>query len=436
MKNPLVKAVRCAFGGLAMICAHAHAFDLTVQAGYGAEYTNNTAQTANNEVGEWIQTPQMTVSAAEEGPSLSALANYNVSRQIHQKDTFNDQTNPVGSGQLTWRAIADRLTFDLSSASTLSTINSQASNVQTNQQVVNTTTAGATLTVPGFSNHLIDLRYAASLYNANSTNTDSQTQTGTASYIVPLSTKDRIQLNASVGDTKYNSSQSPDYISQSGNLQYVRGGDWIELDTQVGYTVFDQQQGAKNVSGTTGDVKLTWHASEATTVNASYTRSLQSQSQNITTGIPSFGQTVTDNTNTTTPYTLDATSLGLSTKLGPNTIDQRGYIEDQKYENGTLTSPATQPDQNTKGVKLVLGRALRPTLRGRIFVNYSKVDYKGSSNQDNYDAGLRLDWTRWRNLTVSAGTEYSKRTSDVASQEYNEWMGTISLMYMLVGKGR
>ena len=290
----------------------------------------------------------------------------------------------------------------------------------------------------GFSNHSIDLHYDYSVVNAHDTNTDSARQTGTAAYIVPLNTKDRVQLNLSVGDIKYSSSQSADYISQSANLQYVRVGDSIEFDGRIGYTVFDQKQHADNVGGTTGNAKLTWLVSDATSVYASYARSIQDQSANLTTGIPTFGQTVTDNTNVTTPYTLDETSIGVSTKLGHNTVGLTGYIDDQKYENSTQVNQPVQADQNTKGVTLSIGRSLWPTLEGHIYANYSKVDYSKvdlipSSNQDTYDTGLRLDWTRWRNLTVFVGTTYTKRTSDVATEEYNEWVGTIGLTYTLIG---
>ncbi len=439
MTNALSIIPRClCVVGIAAISTHTYAVDLNVQAGYTAEYTDNTALTANNETSEWIQTPELLVYAVQEGPSLSGSADYSISRQYHQRDTFNDQTNTQGTALLTWRAIADRLTFDAANESTLTTINSQAANVPTNQQVINTTTGGATLTVPGFSNHRVDLRYEYSIVNAHQTETDSKRQTGTVSYVIPLNVTDRIQLNGSVGDVNYDSSRSVDYVGRTADLQYVRGGklDVIELETRIGYSEFDRKHLSDNPSATIGDATITWHATTITTFVASYTRSLQDQSTDLATGIPDFGQTLTDNTNVTTPYTLDAWSLGVTTQFGYNTVDLTGYIDDQTYENAPQTGQLVQPDQNTKGVTLGISRALRPTVQGRLFVNYSKADFKDSSNQDNYDTGLRLEWTGWRNLTVAAGTTYSKRTSDVASQEYDEWAGAISVFYSLIGQAR
>jgi hypothetical protein len=202
------------------------------------------------------------------------------------------------------------------------------------------------------------------------------------------------------------------------------------LNTSIGYTVFDRSQQEDEVSGTTGDVRVVWNASLNTTVTASFARSIEDQSADVTAGIPAFGETFSDNTGVTTPYTLDATYLGIATRLGHNTVELTGFIDSQNYDGGT------QPDQDTNGVSFGVARALRPTIRARVYANYSTVDFKEDDNQDNVGVGIRFDWTRWRNLTVSAGSEYTKRTSDVPAQEYKEWSGSITLMYALLTSRR
>jgi len=437
MNNFLRTGMRCAYAaGITLISTFAHALDLTVQAGYTAEYTDNIALTADNEESGWIHTPQILLNAAHEGPSVTASANYNISREIYQNDAFDDQTTATGTALLTWRAIAERLSFDAANTSTQTTIDSRIQDVPTNQQVTNTATAGTTLNLDGPSNHLVNLRYEYAWVTAQRTDTDSQRQTGTASYIVPLSEQRRVQLNGTVSDVNYSSSRSVDYVSRSADVQYVSVGDQIELDTSIGYTVFDQAQQADDVSGTTGNLNITWHTSDITSINASYSRSIEDQSTDIATGIPDFGETLNGNSGVTTPYTLDATSLGISTQLGHNTVDLTGYLNDQNYDDGGAVGPnaGAQQDQNTKGVTLGIGRALRPTLSARMYANYSTVDYENDDNQDTYSAGLRFNWTRWRNLSVSAGTDYEKRTGNIAAQEYTEWSGSISLFYTLIGR--
>jgi hypothetical protein len=435
----LFKSLRLSLtAGLWAICCYAHAVELHVEAGYEAEYTDNTALSANNEVSEWIQTPQITVGLTEETQSVSASANYNVSRQIHQNNTFSDQTTGVGNGDLTWRAIPNRLDFELSNSSTQTTINSQDPNVPSNQQVTSTTTAGSTLTLDGPSNHMIQFHYDYAFVNAERTDTDSQRQTGEASYIVPLSPHKSARLNITVVDVNYANSQNPDYISQAAEVAYASAGDVVDLDTAIGYTVFDRRQQADDVKGTTGNIDITWHVSDITNIHGGYSRSLQDQSTNITAGIPDYGQQFNDNTNLTTPYTLDSTNIGISTQLGHNTVDLTGFRDDINYDGSTTTTTGTtDADQNTIGTTLGVGRALRPTLRARLFATYATVDYKGQDRKDhNLYSGLRFDWTRWRNLTVFFGTTYEKRTSDIATDEYNEWAGSIGLFYTLVGTRR
>jgi hypothetical protein len=438
MGNGLFKQMQRASAMLfALTPLSAYALDLTVQVGYEAAYSDNVGLTPTNEKDGWIQTPQIFLAASQESDSISLSADYNVADEMYPDNTFDDQTTATGNAAFSWRAIADLLTFDLTNASTQTTIASQGANVPTNQQITNTTDAGATLRLRGPSNHEINLHYDYAIVTAQRTDTDNKRQTGTAAYVIPLSDKRRVQLNASYTDVKYDSSQNSDYTSPSGNLQFVNEGDSIDLDTSVGYTVLDQKQGAENVSGTIGDIHVLWRVGAETSLNASYARSIQTQSDNVTEGIPNFGQTFADNTDVTTPYTLDATTAGISTRLGHNLVNLTGYIENQDYEGASPTQVvnANAQDQDTRGVTLNITRALRSTLNGQMYVNYSTADFKDDDdNQDNFGAGLRVDWTQWRHLSISFATEYTKRTSDQQALEYTEWRSTIGFYYTLVGE--
>lgn len=438
MRDGLLKQILSTSIALAVMSPQAKALELLVEAGYEARYTDNVGLTSNDKDAAWIQSPQLAVSGAHEGPSVTASANYSLQKEFYQDNAFDDQTTATGTALLSWRAIADRLLFDFSNSSTQTTIDSRGANVPSNQQVTNTATAAATLNIDGPSNHRIDLGYQYAVVTEQRSDTDSKRQTGSFAYIVPISPKRQIQLNASIEDVNYDSEQNPDYLSKSANLRYVNQGDQVDFDSSVGYTVFDRSQQADNVAGVVGNFNVAWHVSERTNVSASYARSIEDQSTNVTAGIPQFGQEFSDNTGTITPYTLDTFTLGITTQLGHNSLDLTGYIEDQNYDDGGVVTPTNgnDADQNTKGVALGISRALRQTLKARIYANYSTVDYKDQGNQDNYSSGLRLDWTRWRNLTVSAGTTYTKRESDIPFEEYTEWAGTIGFMYALVGGRR
>lgn len=422
---------------MALAVANAHALDLTVRAGYEATHSDNVTEASTNEQSGWIQTPQIFVAALHESVSVSGAADYSLAHAMYPNDSYGDQTTATGNARLEWRAIPDLLAFDVSNASTQTTISSQGPNVPSNEQITNTADAGANLALLGPANHLINLRYDYAVVTAQRTETDNNRQTASAAYIIPLSERRRVQLNASFVDVKYDNSTNSDYTSPSGNLQFVSEGDSIDVDTNIGYTVLDQKQGADDVSGTIGALHGTWHASANTNVNASYVRSIQTESDNLTEGNPDFGQTFSDNTGVTTPYTLDTTTVGISTVLGHNRIGLTGYIENQDYDGASPTQPAnlTAEDQDTKGLILNVSRALRPSLDGELYAEFSTADFKGSDiTQDDFSTGLRIDWTHWRHLSIAFVTEYTKRTSDDPTQEYTEWRGTVGLFYTLIGK--
>jgi hypothetical protein len=418
----------CWVAALAFAPGAGHCLDLTIQAGYGARYTNNTQEAPEHGTGEWIQEPVANLLAFQQGPTTTLTADYHATREIHQRDIFDDETIVEGVSTFTWQAIASRLAFDASNTRTQTTINASGQNVPTNLQVTDTTTAGATLTLNSFSNHLVDIGYHYTFDNADTTNTDSRRQTGTVAYIIPLSGRNRIQLNGALGKVDYDSSTATNYDSREGDMQYVSLGDHVDIDTALGYTVFDQEGHVDNVHGTTGHFDVVWRATSTSRVTATYSRALDDGALNGNAGIPQFGQTFNDNSGLTQPYTVQQARLGFDTPFGHNTLGLTSYFTDQNYQD------VTGQDQKTVGGTIRMDRRLRPTVSADVFVDYSDTEYEGQDRTDhNFDTGLRLTWTRWRNLTFYASTIYTKRTSDDPAEEYTEWVGAFSLLYTLTG---
>jgi hypothetical protein len=436
MFKPIVSGYVVLVSALMLASPIAHALELTVQAGYEAEYSDNIHDTPNNEDGAWIQTPQVALMANEDGPSVSALVDYNFSRQVYTDNSFSNRSVAEGTARLDWRAIADRLSFELSNTSTQNTIDSRGATIPTNEQVQNTTIAGTTLTMDSFSNHKIDLHYDYEIDTAQETDTDSHRNNVRLSYIVPLSLQRRIQLNGEFSHVNFDSSQWNDYDRKGANLQFANEGDTFEIDTKAGYTILDQEGPAKDVEGTTGNFRIAYHASDTTILSASYARAIEDQTTNNAAGIPALGETFTDNSGVATPYTLDSYRAGVTTQFAHNQFDLSGFYEDQNYDyGGQIPDPTTfQPNQKTRGVDFGVTRAIRPTITGYMYGEYSKVDYEfGTPDQDTYRAGLRLDWNRWRKLSLWFGVDYTKRTSDLSTSEYTEWREYVTLWYTLVG---
>ena len=406
----------------------AQCLDLTVEAGYGASYTNNAQEAPDHGTGQWTQQPQLNLLADQRGTDTTFTADYNATRNIYQRNIYGDETIVAGISTVTWDAIANRLTLDASNTRTQTTIDARGQNVPTNQQVIDTTSAGGTLTMNAFSDHRLNVGYHYSFDNADTTNTDSRRQTGNFAYVIPFDPRTQIQFNATIGKVDYDSSTATNYTSREGDFQYVRRGDRVDFDASLGYTVFDQEGHVDSVHGTTGYLDLGWHATPISTITVSYSRALGDGALDSTAGIPQFGQTFTDNSGLTQPYTTQTARLGLDTQLGHNMLTLTTYYSDQSYQD------ISGQNEDTVGGTIRAVRRLWPTLSATLFVDYSKTDFSGQSRTDHdTDTGLRLTWTRWRNLSFYATTTYTRRNSDDPTVEYTEWVGAFTLMYTLVG---
>jgi hypothetical protein len=112
------------------------------------------------------------------------------------------------------------------------------------------------------------------------------------------------------------------------------------------------------------------------------------------------------------------------------------FYDEQNYDYGGQIPTVTtfQPNEKTRGVDLGVTRAIRPTITGHLYGEYSKTDYDSvTPDQDNYRGGLRVDWNRWRRLSIWLGADYTKRTSDASFNEYTEWREYITIWYTLLG---
>ena len=404
--------------------------DITVQAGYGATYTNNTQEAPEHGTGEWIQEPEVSFAATHDGTSTSLATDYNVTRQIHQRDIYGDDTIVSGVAAATWYAIPDRLTLDAENARTQTTINARGTDTPNNLQVIDTTTAGGTVMMNAFRDHRIDLSYHYALENATDTNTDSRRQYGTLSYVIPTGATRRLQFNVSGGKVNYDSSGAVNYTSREADVEYVVESERVDMDMSLGYTVFDQQDQLDDITGTTGSFDLRWRATATSTLVAAYSRSLGDGAMDVSGGgLGQFGQPgVSENSGLTQPYTAQQANLGFDTQVGHNTVTLAGYLRDQKYED------ISDEDQKTAGSTIRIERHLRQELSATAYVDYSSTQFEGDSRTDHdFDAGLQLHWARWRNLSLFASTVYTRRNSDDPTAEFTEWQGSFGFVYTLTG---
>jgi len=408
----------------------ATALDLSAEAGYEGEYTNNTTRTDTDKVGEWIHRPKVNARLDHSGDAIQASANYSARRDIHQEAVFNDRTYVTGRAEVTWQALPNRLSFNVFNARTETSINSTLPDSQDNRQTTDTTGAGTTLTIPSIGSQYIQFGYKYSMLSRDETDSDSNRQSTNLSYLIPISENRTLSLTANYGDIDFDNPFSPDYVSKSGSIQYASASNSLDVSFSMGYTQFERGLQRKDANGTTGNASLTWRTTGVTSLTASYSRSLDDNSLDTVRGTPEFGERFTEDSTLNEVFTQDNLQLSLNTAIGHNQIHFSGYLRNKDYED-------ISSDEERKNISLTATRKLQSNVSGRLFLSVMRVDVDNSNRDyDEYRAGASVTWGQIKNLNVTASVTYGRRDSDAVLTEYEEVSGKILLMYTLLERNR
>ena len=333
-----------------------------------------------------------------------------------------------GSARFTWQAVPQRLSFFVANTTTQSTISSRGQATPDNQQLTFETSAGADLRLNSFAAQYATIGYEFTRRTRDTVGQDSNRHTGSASYAMPFSETNRIQLNGSISETQYDDPNlDPDLTGYNVNIQYVDTNEDIDFDGKVGASKFDRSGGLEDTDWeTTYSLSLTWRVTGVTTMGLSASRSLDDDSLSSTRGLPDFGEEPNENSALSEPVVNTHINATLSTRLGHNDLSLNVFYREQEYET-------TLPDENSVGASLGLGRNLRRDLRASLYANYDTVNFDfDNRDDDRYRTGLRISWSHWRRLNFNATVGYNWTDSDDPAIEFDEWTATLGLSYRLI----
>jgi len=401
--------------------------ELGLRVGYSAEYTTNTALEADNEVDEWIHRPDAELTAKHMSPSTELSAGYTVRRDIFSEGRFNDRTITTGLSRVTWQALPDRLSFNLSNIRTETTIASTGEDIPNNRQVIDTTDASTTLTIPSIGNHYLQLGYDYGIRNADETNTDNRRSSANIAYVMPLGETRQLQVNATQSDVNFDGESATDYTSRTGNIQYQSDSDILELSIALGFTEFDRELGRKTVKGGSGSLNAIWQITNETSFSLNYSRSLRDTSADVLRGTNDFGERFTQNTGLTEAFWNTDTTMTLASAIGQTFFSLGSYYRKLDYQD-------TPDDQTSKGIIISLNRALRRDLDLHISTNLGETDFtQQNRTDDTVRVYAELSWTRFRKLDLSFMLRYNERDSDLPTSDYKETAGLLRISYQLFG---
>jgi hypothetical protein len=418
-----------------LVATPSRALDLTLEVFHDAEYSTNLARSSgtttedvdDEEDGGWILQPGARLGLTHDTPNITLSGDYDIRRRLYQEDGYDDDTVATGTGSLTWRALPDRLIFDVSNSRTETTIDSRDPFAPDNRQVTSTTAAGATLQIDSFGAQFLSLGYRYGWQNTNETDSDSETQTGTLAYVFPLSSMRRVQINGVVSDEDFDDELTPDTTTYGGDLQYVSTGATIDVDMALGYTLVDRELDRDDVDGITGRGSFVWHVSSVTSASLTYAHAITSETPDALTGIPDFGEEFDENSGLNEVYTSDDVGVSFSTEVGRNRVTLGATYRKLDYED-------VPNDEETAGASFSIERRIRPTVTGSLFSSISRTEFDIDDRQDDrWDSGVRISWEGFKRLTIALSGSYFQQESDDEFNDYDEWRGVISLGYRLIG---
>lgn len=389
-----------------------------------SEYTTNSGRAADDEVAEWIHSPGATFSATESTASLDLDANYRYQRRIYTDSDFSNEDITTGSANVLWRAIPNRLDFFSRNTRSLSTKQAVDPENPDNRQVVSNSTVGSSLRFQPRRGDEFRLTYAYDIDTRDSTNDDSRSHTGTASYALGLSANRIVTLQGSYAQNSYDNRD--DANTMTATLGYSESRSDLTLDVRAGYSSFDGDN-RKKITGGVYNASVTWERSSQSSMSFRASRSINDQASTFAFGSrPNYDATLPENSANNEAFTEDRADLSLNQTLGANQLSLSVFASKQEYKDA-------QDDNKRVGARAGLSRNLTraTTLSTSVSFTNSKFDDQ-NDEQDETSASVTLNHLVGRRLSVYGGGSYLNRDART-TDSYDEWRFWVGLQYALFG---
>lgn len=410
---------------------HAAAVEYNVSVGYSGEYTDNARRAADDEVSDVIHRPHVSTAIQHLAPRLELGADYRIQRRIYQDDTFENQNIAEGSGRVYWEVLPRHLTVFATDQRREREIRTAEQGTPDNLQETERSSAGATLSGNLIANQTASITYEHIAIDADQTNTDSQRDQITASYVVPRSSVEYFELSASRTDTDFDNPLAPDYQSVTGSGAWNRTTSRTHIRLRAGYTEVDREMQRKDVGSVVGGLEVSRTLSDQSVIELGYARNVADNSLNANARfIDLEGDVFVGDTDLNEVYTRDDLALTYTTSIGTSALDLVLFGAEDDYDD-------VDRDATRYGAHARISRKIRPGLRTNALVRYQRYRFEfGDQNQNQYQASIGFDWQVTRRLTLAMSGIYFARRIDASDADVDEWRGALQIDYLLLGTMR
>lgn len=421
-----ILAMAGVISGVATIAPPALAVDFSAAVGAEAAYSTNSDRAPMDEVQQWIFSPSLDVGVTHESRALEWESAYSYQRRIYQQDRFDDENALTGTTELQWNAVPERLILNLEHFQTESTIDSIRSNTPDNRQESSSASGSLTYQQPTIGRQYLSFTGTYTDQSFEETDNDSETTEVEVAYAIPLNEVRGYEVFASESSTEFDSFSSAGYDSRKGGVRFYSATPSGSLQIEAGYTETDPDGIADETSGVTGSIDLQRGINAPFQWGILASRNISDRSGQLDRGtIDFFDEGELLDTGSTNVFIETIFRLSVASRVGPNLFRAAVNTADNDYENATL-------DTETRTVSLGLDRNVSENTQLELELSVSEQEFDVTDRSDDlYIGRLSFSWDRTSRLQLSSSIAYQERDSDSAQASFKEWIGTVSVTYVL-----
>ncbi len=406
------------------------AMQTTLSAGSAVKYNSNAQRTDTNERSETEQSAILRFGLEQAGAKVIADMSYSANKNRYLQDRFDTKTNIDGRTNIEWKALPNRLSFQLDHSSRNTVSDSRLPNTPDNenkQEVV-----GAGILLQGRPSAVDDLSlrlHSSNVHIDNDSGNDNTSNQASLNWQHRLPKNKSLSIGSSFSSVEYDETDSTDYETQS----FFVGFEMLLLKGQFalrGGTNKTNREGSDNI-----DNDIDGHTGRLSWTNISESAPFQwsiyyaNELSNTSTGISSNGGFLLPETGAGNNFEInDITKTRLagadfSYRFNRFNAHLELYWHHEKYDEQPL-------DERQKRIDLSLERRTTERLTGVLYVEQEKTKFiDDNSEQKELTSGIRCKYQITHKLDMSTEAYHVKRDHTLTTSDYEDDVVRVELMY-------
>lgn len=440
-RTPPVAAAATLATALALACLPLQAqvagerpLRLDYRLGLGIEHSDNIRRTPAEPISETVLLPNLAFALSGDGERFSVQAAGDAEFRDYRDGAFDSELRTRMGLSAAWRILPERLSWSFEDYLGRQPIDAFAIDRPDNQQRTNVLVTGPTLSLrpDPRTRVLAELRYVDS-WAQRTREFNSDRWNLALRGLRQFSTTHAGSAHLEYSDTRFErtSATVQSFERLDGFLRWDRRAARTELSIDVGASRIDFED-AESRDGSLLRLNARWLPDEAQSVELSAARQYSDavadligaaprlEDFELPVGLPSLRSTFLN------PDVYRDTRFGIGhTRRGARLFSRiDAYWRDQDYARSDAL------DQKVRGASLGLSRPLRETLSLNLYASIDRREYQLDAREDQDSlVGLALRWQWLRNLEVEFGASRARRSSDLASQAFEENRYFLGILY-------